>query len=99
MTFKDLQYSFGKFSSDVKSRMAKSNPMHKRDTKALEVWISEERHDLAAMKTLAYHKQNTIKSFRTWAQAHEPWNESDERTDIQVQTTKAIQFGRSFLHF
>ncbi|ORX63184.1 hypothetical protein DM01DRAFT_1267041, partial [Hesseltinella vesiculosa] len=66
MTFKDLQYSIGKLSSDVQSHMAKNNPLHNQNTKALSVWISHERHDLAAMKTLAYQKQDTNNSFREW---------------------------------
>ncbi|CAO3593341.1 unnamed protein product [Absidia cylindrospora] len=66
MNFKDLQFSLGKLSSDVKSHMAKNNPLHKQDTKALSVWIFQERNDLATMRTLAYRRGETTKSFREW---------------------------------
>lgn len=86
MNFKDLQFSLGKLSSDVKSHMAKKNPLHKQDTKALSVWIFQERNDLATMRTLAYRRGETNKSFREWTtNGHEYWNEDDEFTDLQVQ--------------
>ncbi|SAM06274.1 hypothetical protein [Absidia glauca] len=84
MNFKDLQFSLGKLSSDVKSHMAKKNPLHKQDTKALSVWIFQERNDLATMRTLAYRRGETNKSFREWTtNGHEYWNDDDEFTDLQ----------------
>ncbi|KAI9303820.1 hypothetical protein BJ944DRAFT_164758 [Cunninghamella echinulata] len=84
MNFKDLQFSLGKLSSDVKTHIAKKNPLHKQDTKTLSLWIFHERNDLATMKTLAYRKGETNKSFKEWIlHSHEAWNEYDELTDLQ----------------
>ncbi|KAI8098904.1 Eisosome component PIL1-domain-containing protein [Halteromyces radiatus] len=80
MNFKDLQFSLGKLSSDVKSHMAKNNPLHKQDTKALSVWIFQERNDLATMRTLAYRRRETTKSFREWATQPD---QDDDFTDLQ----------------
>jgi hypothetical protein len=92
MNFKDLQFSLGKLSSDVKSHMAKKNPLYKNDTKVLSVWIFQERNDLATMRTLAYRRGETNTSFREWTtNGHEQWNEDDEYTDLQVKTIYFIK--------
>ena len=77
MTFKDLHYSLGKFKTDVRSQLARKNPLQKPDTKALSMWIFEERNDLKAMRVSAYHRDETTKSFLDWIVEHE-----DE--DLQV---------------
>ncbi|KAI9491224.1 hypothetical protein BDB00DRAFT_744466, partial [Zychaea mexicana] len=66
MTFKDLHYSLGKFKTDVRSQLARKNPLQKPDTKALSMWIFEERNDLKAMRVSAYHRAETSKSFADW---------------------------------
>ena len=71
MAFKDLHYSLGKFKTDVRSQLARNNPMQKPDTKALSMWIFEERNDLAAMRVSAYHRVETTKSFTGWIDEHQ----------------------------
>lgn len=66
MNFKDLQYSIGKFKTDVQSQIAKSNPMQKQDTKSLSMWIFHERNDLASMRTLSYQRAETNRAIRQW---------------------------------
>ncbi|KAL1935083.1 hypothetical protein VTP01DRAFT_4223, partial [Rhizomucor pusillus] len=63
---KDLHYSLGKIKADVCSRLAKQNPLQTPDTKALSLWIYEERNDLAALRLSAYHQQETRKAFLSW---------------------------------
>lgn len=66
MNFKDLQYSIGKFKTDVQSQIAKSNPMQKQDTKSLSMWIFHERNDLASMRTLSYQRAETNRAIQQW---------------------------------
>ncbi|KAI8647689.1 Eisosome component PIL1-domain-containing protein [Parasitella parasitica] len=66
MNFKDLQFSIGKFKADVSSQLAKNNPLQKQDTKALSLWIFQERNDLASMRTMAYERSETNKALKQW---------------------------------
>ncbi|KAI9262168.1 hypothetical protein BDA99DRAFT_69535 [Phascolomyces articulosus] len=71
MTFKDLHYSLGKFKTDVRSQLARKNPLQNQDTKALSMWIFEERNDLKAMRVSAYHRNETTKAFLDWIDEHD----------------------------
>jgi hypothetical protein len=66
MNFKDLQFSIGKLKADVHSQIARNNPMQKQDTKALSLWIFQERNDLATLRTLAYQHSETNKALKGW---------------------------------
>ncbi|KAI9338049.1 hypothetical protein BD770DRAFT_331567 [Pilaira anomala] len=66
MTLKNLQFSYNKFKTDVQSQIARSNPMQKQDTKALSMWIFQERSDLATMRTMAYQRKETVKALKDW---------------------------------
>lgn len=77
---KDLHYSLGKIKADVCSRLAKQNPLQTPDTKALSLWIYEERNDLAALRLSAYHQQETRKAFLSWIEEEG----EDGNEDIQV---------------
>jgi hypothetical protein len=63
---KDLQFNIGKLTTNVKSQVAKNNPLQNQDTRALNLWLFEERNDLSFMKTTAYHHAETNKAFVDW---------------------------------
>ncbi|KAI8878844.1 hypothetical protein K501DRAFT_194901 [Backusella circina FSU 941] len=66
MNFKDLQFSIGKLTTDIRSQMARRNPLQSHDTKALNLWVFEERNDVASLKTCNYHHKETDKAFLGW---------------------------------
>ncbi|CEP08105.1 hypothetical protein [Parasitella parasitica] len=66
MNFKDLQFNIGKLTTNVKSQVAKNNPLQNQDTRSLNLWLFEERNDLAFMKTTAYHHAETNRAFLEW---------------------------------
>ncbi|KAI8066113.1 hypothetical protein BDF21DRAFT_345980 [Thamnidium elegans] len=66
MNFKDLQFNIGKLTTNVKSQVAKNNPLQNHDTRSLNLWLFEERNDLAYMRTAGYHHAETNKAFLDW---------------------------------
>ncbi|GAN01336.1 hypothetical protein MAM1_0006d00769 [Mucor ambiguus] len=66
MNFKDLQFNIGKLTTNVKSQVARNNPLQNHDTRSLNLWLFEERNDLSFMRTTAYHHAETNKAFLEW---------------------------------
>ncbi|KAL9541453.1 hypothetical protein MBANPS3_009115 [Mucor bainieri] len=66
MNFKDLQFNIGKLTTNVKSQVARNNPLQNHDTRSLNLWLFEERNDLSFMRTTAYHHAETNKTFLEW---------------------------------
>lgn len=97
MNFKDLQYSIGRLTTDVRSHMARNNPLQKQDTKALSMWIFNERNNLATMRTLAYQQSETIKVFQQWTKEELLNDKDDNGRDIEVSTI-AMGSGRNCHH-
>ncbi|KAI8374987.1 Eisosome component PIL1-domain-containing protein [Choanephora cucurbitarum] len=83
MNFKDLQYSIGKFKTDIHSQIVKSNPLQKQDTKALSLWIFQERNDLASMRTLAYERSETNKALKAWTQQECEEDKTESSRDLE----------------
>ncbi|OBZ80274.1 Sphingolipid long chain base-responsive protein PIL1, partial [Choanephora cucurbitarum] len=83
MNFKDLQYSIGKFKTDIHSQIVKSNPLQKQDTKALSLWIFQERNDLASMRTLAYERSETNKALKAWTQQECEEDKTENSRDLE----------------
>ncbi|KAI9483813.1 MAG: hypothetical protein EXX96DRAFT_479249 [Benjaminiella poitrasii] len=84
MNFKDLQYSIGKFKADVHSQIAKNNPLQKQDTRALSLWISQERYDLASMRTVAYERSETVKALKNWIKEEMVEEKPENARDLEV---------------
>lgn len=84
MNFKDLQFSIGKFKADVSSQIAKNNPLQKQDTKALSLWIFQERNDLASMRTMAYERSETHKALKQWVKEEADEEKSENGRDLEV---------------
>lgn len=87
MNFKDFQFSIGKLKADVHSQIAKNNPLHRQDTKALSLWIYQERTDLASMRTMAYERSETIKALKAWIKEEEEENEDLQVTNFNKKTS------------
>jgi hypothetical protein len=53
MSFRDFQYSFGKFKTNVEGQFVKHIPYKNQDTKQLSSWINEDENnaDLKVRKT------------------------------------------------
>jgi hypothetical protein len=85
MNFKDLQYSIGKFKTDFSSQIAKNNPLQKQDTKALSLWIFQERNDLASMRTLAYERLETNKALKQWVKDEVEEEKPENGRDLEVK--------------
>ncbi|KAI8990871.1 hypothetical protein BDF20DRAFT_6699 [Mycotypha africana] len=83
MNFKDLQFSIGKLKADVHSQIAKNNPLQKQDTKALSMWIFQERNDLATMRTKAYKQSETIKALKEWVKEEVAEETIDNSRDLE----------------
>ncbi|KAI7889685.1 Eisosome component PIL1-domain-containing protein [Mucor mucedo] len=77
MNFKDLQFNIGKLSTNVKSHVAKNNPLQNPDTRALNLWLFEERDDLSNMRTNTYHHAETNKAFLDWVKEELVKNKED----------------------
>ncbi|KAI8375510.1 hypothetical protein BD560DRAFT_392528 [Blakeslea trispora] len=92
MNFKDLQYSIGKFKADIHSQIAKSNPLQKQDTKALSLWIFQERNDLASMRTLAYERSETNKALKQWLKQECEEEKPENSRDLEVSLQWAFYF-------
>lgn len=84
MNFKDLQYSIGKFKADVHSQIAKNNPLQKQDTKALSLWIFQERNDLASMRTMTYERSETVKALKEWVKEEIEEEKLENARDLEV---------------
>ncbi|KAI8068293.1 hypothetical protein BC940DRAFT_221857, partial [Gongronella butleri] len=67
MSFRDLQFSLGRLTTDIHAKLAEKNPMQKQETKTLSMWIFNERNNLATMRTLGYQHSETNKMFQQWA--------------------------------
>lgn len=89
---KDLHYSLGKIKTDVWSKLAKQNPLQTPDTKALSLWIFEERNDLAALRLSAYHQQETRKAFLSWTE------EESEGDNEDITVASFLGEGSSIFH-
>ncbi|KAI9283996.1 hypothetical protein BC943DRAFT_280236 [Umbelopsis sp. AD052] len=76
MAFRDFQHSLGKLTSEVKSQIAKNNPLQNEETKKMSMWIFQERNILAETKTLAYEHGEANKLMKAWA--------AEEGQDIEV---------------
>ncbi|KAI8367629.1 Eisosome component PIL1-domain-containing protein [Radiomyces spectabilis] len=93
MNFKDLQYSLGKLTTDVRSQIARNNPLQKQDTKTLSLWIFGERNDLATMRTSAYQRSETNKVFKQWTKEecqNEKGNNGQDLEDIGDKLVKLL---------
>ncbi|KAI9315368.1 hypothetical protein BX666DRAFT_1830450, partial [Dichotomocladium elegans] len=66
MAYKDLQYSLRKFESNVRSHIARKNPLQSADTLPLVMWIAEERLMLKMMRLSAEHRLRTAQAFEKW---------------------------------
>ncbi|KAG1472081.1 hypothetical protein G6F56_001751 [Rhizopus delemar] len=66
MSFKDLQYSISKLTTDVQSQVARNNPLQNNDTRCLNYWLFQQRNELAALKTRSYQHLETNKAFKEW---------------------------------
>lgn len=86
MNFKDLQFNIGKLTTNVKSQVAKNNPLQNHDTRSLNLWLFEERDDLSNMRTNAYHHAETNKAFLDWVKEELIKNKQDQdySQDIEV---------------
>ncbi|KAI7867878.1 Eisosome component PIL1-domain-containing protein [Spinellus fusiger] len=87
---KDLQYSLGKLTSDVRTSIARSNLLMNQDTKALSMWIYKERNDLAGLRTLAYQRAETNKTLLAWAK-EEREEEGEDGVDLEDIIKKLVQ--------
>ncbi|KAI9305798.1 hypothetical protein BJ944DRAFT_239335, partial [Cunninghamella echinulata] len=83
MNFKDLQYSIGRLTTDVRSQIVKKNPLQKQDTKSLSMWIYNERNNLASMRTLAYQHSETNKFFQQWTKEELLNDKGENGRDIE----------------
>ncbi|KAI8577846.1 hypothetical protein K450DRAFT_273505 [Umbelopsis ramanniana AG] len=83
MAFRDFQHSLGKLTSEVKSQIAKNNPLQNEETKKMSMWIFQERNILAETKTLAYEHGEANKLMKAWA--------ADEGQDIEDISDKLFQ--------
>lgn len=92
MNFKDLQFNLGKLTTNVKSQVAKNNPLQNHDTRSLNLWLFEERNDLAYMRTSSYHHAETNKAFLEWVKEELVKNrENDEYSqDIEVKKKNKV---------
>lgn len=86
MNFKDLQFNIGKLTTNVKSQVARNNPLQNHDTRSLNLWLFEERNDLSFMRTTAYHHAETNKAFLEWIKDELEKNKQHENysEDIEV---------------
>lgn len=86
MNFKDLQFNIGKLTTNVKSQVAKNNPLQNHDTRSLNLWLFEERNDLAYMRTAGYHHAETNKAFLDWVKDELAKNRDNQEysQDIEV---------------
>lgn len=85
MNFKDLQFNLNKLTSNAKSQVAKKNPLQNHDTRALNLWLFEERNDLASIKTSAHHHAETNKAFLEWVKEEMVKNEKSEKYSQDIQ--------------
>lgn len=92
MNFKDLQFNIGKLTTNVKSQVARNNPLQNHDTRSLNLWLFEERNDLSFMRTTAYHHAETNKAFLEWIKDELEKNKLHENysEDIEVLAYKMI---------
>lgn len=97
MAFRDLQFNIGKLTTNVKSQVAKNNPLQNQDTRALNLWLFEERNDLSNMKTTAYHHAETNKAFLEWVKEEQNKYQSNEiySQDIEVPKKNVDALGVS----
>ncbi|KAG0171639.1 hypothetical protein DFQ28_000656 [Apophysomyces sp. BC1034] len=82
MNFKDLQVAWGNLGNEVRTQIARNNPLQRQDTKAISMWIFEERNDLAAMRTMAHHRRETNKTFEEWL-GEEQKQFGEDATDLE----------------
>lgn len=94
---KDLQFNIGKLTTNVKSQVAKNNPLQNQDTRALNLWLFEERNDLSFMKTTAYHHAETNKAFGNWITEDLAKNQNLENytEDMEVKKKKKLKKTKS----
>ncbi|KAH8554360.1 Eisosome component PIL1-domain-containing protein [Umbelopsis sp. PMI_123] len=83
MAFRDLQHSLGKLTSEVRTQIARNNPLQNEETKNISMWIFQERNILAETKTLAYEHGEANKLLKTWA--------TEEGADIEDIGDKLFQ--------
>ncbi|KAI9014405.1 hypothetical protein CLU79DRAFT_767446 [Phycomyces nitens] len=90
---KDLQYSLSRLTTDVRTQMARSNPLQRQDTKALSMWIYKERTDLSAMRSLAYQHSETNRMLMEWAteERQEAGPDSQDLEDIVSKLCKLLE--------
>ncbi|CAO3589172.1 unnamed protein product [Absidia cylindrospora] len=91
MNFKDFQYSIGRLTTDVRSQLARNNPLQNQDTKALSMWIFNERNNLATMRTLAYQQSETIKVFQQWTKEELMNDKEEDGRDIEDIGDKLVK--------
>ncbi|ORX59006.1 hypothetical protein DM01DRAFT_1333599 [Hesseltinella vesiculosa] len=91
MNFKDLQFSIGRLTTDVHSKLARNNPLQKQDTKTLSMWIFNERNNLASMRTLAYQHSETNKMFKEWAKEELINDKGESSRDIEDIGDKLVK--------
>ncbi|KAG2178851.1 hypothetical protein INT43_001697 [Umbelopsis isabellina] len=85
MAFRDLQHQLGKLTSEVKTQIAKNNPLQNEETKDISMWIFQERNILAETKTLAYEHGEANKLMYKWAK-----EEGQDLEDIGAKLSKLL---------
>ncbi|KAL7335252.1 lipid-binding protein [Mucor circinelloides] len=85
MNFKDLQFNIGKLTTNVKSQVARNNPLQNHDTRSLNLWLFEERNDLSFMRTTAYHHAETNKAFLEWIKDELEKNKQHENYSEDIE--------------
>ncbi|KAI8096513.1 Eisosome component PIL1-domain-containing protein [Halteromyces radiatus] len=91
MNFKDLQFSIGRLTTDMRSQLARNNPLQKQDTKALSMWIFNERNNLATMRTLNYQQSETNKVFQQWTKEELLNDKAENGRDIEDIGDKLVK--------
>ncbi|KAG0744800.1 hypothetical protein G6F16_006718 [Rhizopus arrhizus] len=90
MSFKDLQYSISKLTTNVQSQVARNNPLQNPDTKCLNYWLFQERNELAVLKTKTYQHTETNKAFREWVDEEREKNKDTDYEDDIKQVGGAL---------
>ncbi|KAL0097919.1 Eisosome component PIL1-domain-containing protein [Phycomyces blakesleeanus] len=87
---KGLQTSWDKITHDVKSQIARSNPLQHPDTKTLSMWIYEERDTLASIKATAYHHAEANKGLAEWLKSEQEKYPREDVRDLEDLGSKLV---------
>ncbi|KAI9028266.1 Eisosome component PIL1-domain-containing protein [Phycomyces nitens] len=87
---KGLQTSWDKIAHDVKSQIARSNPLQHPDTKTLSMWIYEERDTLASIKATAYHHSQANQGLAEWLKSEQSRYPREDVRDLEDLGSKLV---------